>query len=150
MSGIQDLGARAIQGGRLILLSIGLLVLRLAFGGSMLVAHGWGKLQMLTSGKADTFGDPLGLGPSVTLMLAVFAEFVCSVLIVLGLATRLAALPLIATMATAFFVVHAADPFQRKELALVYLAAFLALAFTGPGRYSLDALIAERWRRKRS
>ncbi len=44
----------------------------------------------------------------------------------------------------AFFMVHAGDPFGKKELAFVYLVIFTALALTGPGRFSLDGLIRKR------
>ena len=62
-------------------------------------------------------------------------------LIVAGLATRLSAIPAAFTMAVAAFVVHASDPLAKKEMALVYFAAFLAIALLGPGRWSLDRKI---------
>ncbi len=120
-------------------MDIGLLILRLATGGTMLLAHGLGKLTSY-SGMAGTFPDPLGLGSSVTLMIAIFAEVVCSALIVAGFLTRLATLPLLGTMAAAFFVVHAADAWNVRELSYLYGLALLALAFTGPGSLSLDGL----------
>ena len=74
---------------------------------------------------------------------AVFCEVVCAVLLIVGLLTRPASLGLVFTMAVAGFVVHGADPLfmgggPSKEPALLYLAAYLLLLFTGPGRYSLD------------
>lgn len=114
----------------------GLLILRVIAGGAMLT-HGWPKLQKLVNGNFQ-FGDPLGIGPEASLILAVLAEVVCSILLIIGLATRLAVIPLIVTMAVAFFIVHAADDFRTKELALVYLGIFLCIFFTGPGKLSLD------------
>lgn len=102
-----------------------------------MLTHGWPKLQKLVNGNFQ-FGDPLGIGPEASLILAVFAEVVCSVLVIIGLATRLAVIPLIVTMAVAFFIVHAADDFRTKELALIYLSIFLCLFFSGPGKLSLD------------
>ena len=148
MNGATGLGHRAIEGTRLMLLSIGLLVLRAGAGGLMMT-HGWAKLSSFSSMRT-MFGDPIGLGVETSLVLTIFAELVCAGLVVLGLATRLAAIPLIIAMAVAGFVVHAADSLQKKELAFLYLAIFVALAFTGAGRYSLDALIARRWRRPRA
>lgn len=84
------------------------------------------------------FGDPLGVGAEVSLVLAVFAEAICSILIILGLGTRLATVPLIITMATAAFIVHASDPFGRQELPILYILAFVTLLITGPGKYSID------------
>lgn len=116
---------------------IGLLLLRVAFGGVMLVAHGWPKLIGFTD-KMNAFPDPIGFGSPISLALCVFAEVVCSILLILGFKTRLALPPLIITMLIAFFVIHAADPFGQKELAFMYLLAYIGLLFTGAGKYSLD------------
>jgi len=140
--------------------SIGLLLLRLGIGG-YLITHGWGKLQMLLAGGAEKFGDPIGLGSTLSLLLVTTSEFLCALLIVLGLATRLAAVPVVITMAVAAFVIHAGDPWTMeaaanaffsgasktwfsKEPALLYLIPFLSLVFTGGGKISLDGLIAMR------
>ncbi len=123
-------------------LHLSLLILRLSAGGFMLT-HGYPKLQRVLAGEFR-FGDPLGLGPEVSLVLAVFAEFLCSILIMLGLSTRLAAVPLIVTMTVAAFVSHGNNPFARKELALMYLVAFTILLISGPGKISVDALIRNR------
>lgn len=129
--------------------SLGLLLLRLGLGGFML-SHGWGKLQMLLAGDFDNFGDPLGMGKPVSLVLAVGAEVGCSLLVMLGLLTRLAAIPVVITMAVAALIVHANDPLtmtgpgSSKEPALLFLIPFLALVCTGAGKFSLDALIWPR------
>lgn len=134
--------------------SIGLLILRLGAGG-YLMTHGWGKLQMVLAGKF-AFADPIGLGEPASLVLVTMAEFLGSLLVILGLGTRLAALPVVFAMGVAAFVVHGADPWtlgagpRSKEPALLFLIPFLALAFTGPGRFSLDALIGPRWRARRA
>jgi len=122
--------------------NIGLLLLRLSAGGFML-SHGYPKLQRLLSGDMG-FGDPLGLGPEVSLVLAVFAEFFCSILLMLGLGTRLATLPLIVTMAVAAFIAHGSDPFGRKELALMYLVSYVVILLNGAGKISLDQLIGKK------
>ena len=126
------------------LTDIGLLWMRVSLGGLMLVNHGWGKMLKLFGEGPIKFADPLGLGAAPSLVLAVGAEVVCAALLIAGLATRAAAAPLVVTMLVAAFIVHGDDPFQKKEFALVYAIPFLALAFTGAGRYSLDALIAKR------
>ncbi|WP_347839392.1 DoxX family protein [uncultured Draconibacterium sp.] len=121
---------------------LSLLILRLASGGFMLT-HGWPKLQRLLAGEMK-FGDPLGLGPELSLILAVFAEVFCAILVLLGLGTRLAVIPLIVTMAVAAFIVHGADSFARKELALFYLVSYVILLLMGSGKISVDRLIARR------
>jgi putative oxidoreductase len=120
--------------------SIGLLVLRLGVGLMMLLAHGWGKLAGFSE-LTTKFPDPLGLGPTVTLVLAIFAEVVCALLIIVGLGTRFAAVPLLITMLVAAFIVHADDPWARQEFALLYAIPFLTLIFTGGGRFALDRIV---------
>ncbi|MFT7168802.1 MAG: putative oxidoreductase [Paracoccaceae bacterium] len=116
--------------------SIGLLLLRLAAGGMML-SHGVPKLMKFASLK-DGFPDPLGIGHMASLVSAIGSEVGCAALLVIGLGTRLAALPLAFTMGVAAFVVHGADPWAKKELAVLYGAVFLVFFFTGSGRFSVD------------
>ena len=121
---------------------LGLLVLRVG-AGILLMTHGIPKLMHLLEGNFQ-FADPIGVGPTASLMLAVFAEFLCALLVVLGVKTRWFAIPPLVTMLVAFFIVHAADPFGRKELALAYAVMYLALVFAGGGRYSFDGWWAKR------
>jgi len=109
----------------------------------MLCAHGWGKLMSFGE-KSGSFPDPLGIGNAASLSGAVFSEVFCALLVVIGLGTRLAVWPLVFTMLVAAFLVHADDPWNRKEFALLYVFPFLALAFTGAGRFSIDALICKK------
>lgn len=117
-------------------LDLGLLILRFFSFGFMLT-HGWPKFQKVVVGNFQ-FRDPVGLGSGLSLGLTVFAEFFCSIFIILGLFTRPALLFNAVTMLIAAFVVHASDPFKTKEMALLYLVISVALIFTGPGKYALD------------
>ncbi len=142
--------------------SIGLLVLRLGIGGYLLT-HGFGKLQMVLAGDFGRFGDPIGLGSGLSLILVTVAEFFCALAVMSGLATRLAAATVVVSMGVAAAVAHGANPWTMqegakrflageakswasKEPALLYLIPFLALVFAGAGRFSIDALILPRWR----
>lgn len=116
---------------------IALLLLRVASGGIMAYSHGWGKAQKLLSGDM-AFADPIGIGQEASLVLTVFAELVCGVLLALGLFTRAALIPLIVTMAVAVFIIHAPDPLADKEFAILYLVPYVALLFFGPGKFSAD------------
>jgi putative oxidoreductase len=118
---------------------LALLVLRVWFGGAMLVLHGWGKLSKFQelSGK---FADPLGIGSKASLSLAVFGEVVAPVLLIFGLLTRFSALSAAITMAVAFFLAHKGvlkGP-GNGEMAFIYLAGFVAIFLAGPGRFSID------------
>ncbi|MDT0685741.1 DoxX family protein [Autumnicola psychrophila] len=116
---------------------IALLIFRIAIS-ALILTHGIPKLITFFNSEEIQFADPIGLGETVSFTLAVFAEFVCAVLIIFGFATRLAAIPLIITMAVAALVVHMPDGFGRQELPLLYMFGFILLMFTGAGKYSLD------------
>lgn len=118
---------------------LGYLLLRLSAGGTMLWQHGWPKLAHFSE-RMDGFADPFGLGGAFSLVLIIIAEVLCSVLVILGLWTRIALVPLIIGMSVIAFVVKSGAPFGEKELALVYLFAFVALLFTGSGRYAIDRI----------
>lgn len=115
---------------------VGLALLRI-LPSLMLLTHGIPKFQKLLAGDFE-FGDPLGLGPAPTLFLAVLAEFVCPVLLIVGYKTRWTAVPPAITMLVAALVVHGADPFGVKEKAVLFLSFFVIIILLGPGRYSID------------
>lgn len=118
---------------------VALLVLRLWLGLSMFLLHGWGKLSNLIAGTAK-FPDILGIGATPALVLAILAEFFCSLLLIVGLWTRLAALMLAITMSVAFFVAHGAKLSGQGsgELAFVYLAGYMVMLLAGAGKFSVD------------
>ena len=124
-------------------IDVALFILRVG-AAALILTHGIPKLLMLFGGGEIQFLDPVGLGMEISLTLSVFAEVICAVLLILGLASRLAAIPLIINMGVAFFIVHAQDPFQVKELALVYLLIFTTLLITGSGKYALDHYLLKR------
>lgn len=122
-------------------LSWGLLILRVTAGLLIVVNHGWGKLERFMSGNAIQFYDFAGIGPQASLGLAAFSEFVCALLVVIGLFHRVATIPLVITFIVAAFAAHAGDPLEDREPALLFLFVFLGLFLTGPGKYSLDAAL---------
>ncbi len=122
----------------------GLLIIRAVFG-IMLCVHGWQKLARF-SDLAPKFYDPLHVTPTVSLVLTIFAEFFCSALVVLGLFTRLAAVPVVICMAVVTYVVnrHEALMAPGHELGILFLAAFTGILFAGGGRFSVDGLIRRK------
>jgi putative oxidoreductase len=119
---------------------LALLLLRVWIGLTLLINHGWSKL-MHFSAMAGKMPDPLHVGGTGNMVLIVLAEVLCPVLLVLGLASRLAALIIAIEMGVAFFLVHhaalAAGP-GSGELAFLYLAASLAIFFGGAGKFAVD------------
>lgn len=118
---------------------VAILLTRIAIATLMLV-HGLPKMGMLFSGDAILFPSVFGMTPVASLSLTVFAEVICSGLVLAGFGTRLAVIPLAITMLVAVFVIHANDPFNNKELAIHYLFVYVMLLLTGSGKYSLDYL----------
>ena len=119
-------------------LDILVLLLRITLAAFM-ITHGWPKLLRLLEGGDIQFGDPIGLGPTLSLILVVFAEFFCSILIGIGLGTRLASIPLIFTMLVAAFIAHGDDPFRQREMALLYLTFYITLLVIGFARRETES-----------
>ena len=111
----------------------------------LMLTHGLPKLANFFSDEPIVFASVFGMSQSISLGLAVFAEVFCSILIILGIGTRFAAVPIAFTMAVAAFYIHSADPFATKEMAILYLIGFVFIALTGAGKYSLDSLIGKRF-----
>ena len=119
---------------------LGLLILRLIFGGSMAYEHGLDKLINFAD-KSGSFPSVFGLGSEISLGLAVFSEFFCALLLIAGFATRGALLALMVTFAVAVFDIHGDDAFRVMEKAALYLTAYTALFILGPGKFSIDRFI---------
>ncbi len=122
--------------------NIATLLLRVGFGVLMIPSHGWKKLSNFASMKEE-FMDFMGLGPVVSLGLATFAEFFCALLLIVGLCTRLATIPLIITMFVAFGA-HDYVLFGKYDLIPAFILGYTAILLLGPGKYSMDALISKK------
>ncbi|MGE7773954.1 DoxX family protein [Chitinophaga sp. NPDC101104] len=118
------------------------LLLRLIVGG-LFIYHGYGKLANYET-MLQMFTDIIGIGVKPTVILVIFAEFFCGIFVVLGLFTRLSIIPIFITMIVAFFIAHAKDPFQTKELAFAYLLLSVVIFVLGSGRFSLDAAFRKK------
>lgn len=119
---------------------IALLIARVGIA-SLMLTHGLPKLFMLFSGGPIQFPPVMGMSAELSLGLVVFAEVFCSILLLAGLATRFAVIPLIITMLVAVLFIHAADPFGKQEPGLQYLLVYVILLFAGSGKYSVDHLV---------
>ena len=118
-----------------------MLILRLGLGVLML-SHGYSKLIHF-HGMRGSFINFLGLGSTLSLSLDIFAEFFCSIFLILGLFTRLAVIPIMIAMSVALIKVHHGDIFGAGERAAIYLACSIAILFCGPGKISVDGMIGK-------
>lgn len=132
---------RMLLNSRPLSVDLGILALRLAAGGSIFLAHGLGKLQHFNE-IAPVFWDPFGLGPTISFALITFAEGICSLLVVLGVWTRVTAIPLVLGMLMAF-IHDGGEGFGNQEKPFLYMVIFLAIFLLGGGRYRLDRLWAK-------
>ena len=124
------------------LLDWALLAVRIFVGVAMLT-HGFPKLMMLLSGKIE-FMNFMGMGEKTSLILAVLAEVLCSLFVLLGLFTRFSVVPLIITMLVAALMVHVNDPFAKQEMSLLYLFHYILIFVAGPGNISIDRMISRK------
>lgn len=115
------------------------LVLRLIFGG-LFIRYGYMKLIGFDE-ILPMFGDIIGIGSKLSLILVIFAEFFCGIFVTIGLLTRVSVIPIFITMVVAFFIAHGADPFDAKALAFVFLILSLVVFLLGSGKYSVDKLL---------
>ena len=125
---------------------LGLAILRIFRGLSMAFSHGLGKIPP-SSGFLEGVAKMGFPAPGLFAWSAGISEFGGGILLALGLLTRPASFFIGCTMLVAAFLRHAADPYGRKERALLYLAVAVAYLLVGAGRYSVDSWIRSRSRR---
>lgn len=124
--------------------ALSLLAVRLVCGGGLAFVHGWSKLNNFNS-LSESFPDPIKVGsPTLSLALAIFGEFVCGILVAIGCFTRISAVAPLFTMSVAILIVHAGDPYEKRELALLYAVGFLVILLKGAGPLSVDGLLRNK------
>lgn len=132
-------------------INAGLLVLRVGMG-VLCIPHGLHKITEFAMYKSQ-FINFLGIGQAASVGLSAFAEFFCAILVVFGLFTRFACIPLVINFLVAVFMGHGGDiifwfvdgkPKGTAEHPMLYAIAFLSVFIMGPGRYSADAMFKRR------
>ncbi|HEY2796491.1 MAG TPA: DoxX family protein [Thermoanaerobaculia bacterium] len=118
--------------------------------GWVFLQSGWGKLHSLP--KVIEFFRSLGIpAPEIQAPFAASMEFLCGALLLLGLCTRLASIPIIVIMLVALKTAKAGDIHELSDLfgtsEYLYIALALWLGAYGAGLLSLDALFARRFER---
>jgi putative oxidoreductase len=118
-----------------------LLLLRLGVG-LLMLKHGYDKISNFST-LQEKFMNVMHMGSTVSLILVIFAEFFCAILLILGLFTRFACIPLIIEICIALFMVHHGNFTGKGEVDALYLTGFITLLFAGPGRISIDRIIGK-------
>ena len=121
--------------------NIAVLILRVTFGSLLLINHGIDKLKHFAE-RQTSFPDPFHMGHMPSLMLALFAEVFCAVFLILGLFTRIMAIPVVINFAVIVFMVNKSYA-GNGELGVLYLAGFLSILLMGPGKYSIDGAMGK-------
>ncbi len=115
------------------------LLLRIIFGG-LFTYYGYQKFINYDT-ILPMFGDIIGIGAKLSFNLVIFAELFCGIFLLLGFLTRLSIIPPFITMIVAYFVAHAKDPFEVKQVAFIFLVLCPIVFILGSGKYSIDALL---------
>ena len=116
---------------------ITLLLFRVLVSLSMINTHGMKKLLDF-EGTVQHIPDPLGVGGEVSTVIAIMANIIAPIFVILGLGTRFAILLILSVTLMGFFIVHGNDPWPIRDVPLMYSLVYLALFFLGAGKYSLD------------
>ncbi len=110
--------------------------------GILLMSHGYSKLVGFSK-MQHTFYNFMGLGSTASLILIIFAEFFCSIFLILGLFTRFACIPIIIGMGVVVFSVTHGHIFSNGEKAALFLTMTITILFCGPGKISVDGMIGK-------
>lgn len=119
--------------------NLAMFLLRLSLG-ALMIPHGYSKLIHFAEQK-NKFMNFLGMGSTLSFSLLIFAELICSSLLVLGLFTRGVVIPLIVAMSVALFKAHHGEIFGDGEHAALYLAGYFVVLLCGPGKISVDGMM---------
>ena len=121
--------------------NIAMLILRVGFAG-LVLPHGYDKLVHF-EGNEKQMLNFLGMGQTMSLALVIFSEFFCALFVLLGLFTRLAAIPLIISMSVAVTLAHNGRIFGDGEHAALFAVGFLVILLVGPGKISADGMMGK-------
>ena len=137
MSALNPILARLVAGST----DLGLLFLRVGSSVIVLIVHGLPKARHYRA-EAARIEDPFHFGRKLTMAFAIFAEVVCPLLVIVGIATRFAALPIMVVTLIALLRVHPEWTIDQAQFAWMLLVLFGTIAIAGAGAYSLAALVS--------
>jgi len=119
-------------------------IFRIVVSLELIVVHGLKKVGILTV-KAEIVDNPFHLPYMLNDILAITANLICPLFVIVGFGTRIASIPIVIVTLTGYFIVHAGGSLAERDIPFMYSMAFLLIVFTGAGRCSLDNIIYERY-----
>ena len=122
-----------------------MLAFRIFVSVEMMVAHGLKKIGIGVE-EAEKVPNPLHLPDAFNQFFATAANLFFPVLVILGLFTRVAVLPILAVTLMGYFVLHWNDSLLEKDMRFMYSVTFLLLFILGPGKYSVDHIITKKFK----
>lgn len=117
---------------------LGLLFLRISAAAFLLVVHGLPKLLDFNH-QLTLIEDPFHMGAQLTLILAIFAEVLCPLLIAAGILVRLCCLPILFLLLVALVIVHPDWTLEQGQFGWLLVIIFTTVFIAGPGRLALNA-----------
>jgi putative oxidoreductase len=147
MAGIKDILTMRFAPERT---QVGLALLRVWTGAALFVRHGWEKQPAHWATFMAHFPDPIGIGSHPSFLIAFVSDFVCSILLVIGLGTRWAALFCTCNIFVAWALVHhfafagKGPQSDHGEIVALYLGALLTIVIAGPGAACVDRVLARK------
>lgn len=119
-----------------------LLIQRVVTGLLLLIGHGLPKISNFSELSLN-FYDPLRIGHRGSLILVILAELFCSMLLVLGLFTRIVAFIIVINLSVVVFIYHSGQPLKNVDLGAIYLTSVFTIMIIGPGRISVDGMMGK-------
>ena len=115
--------------------------------GLLFLSTGWGKVHSLD--KVTAFFVTLGIpAPGLNAIVVGYSELICGALLIVGLFTRLATLPLLVSMVVAILTAKLPDIHGLFDLVgadeFTYLCVLVMLSIIGPGLLSLDEVLVRK------
>ncbi len=119
-----------------------MLVQRVVTGLLLLIGHGLPKIQNFSELSVN-FYDPFRISHRGSLILVILAELFCSMLLVLGLFTRIVAFIIVINLSVAVFIYHNGQPLKIVDLGAIYLTNVFTIMILGPGKVSVDGMMGK-------
>lgn len=117
-----------------------ILVFRVAISLELIIVHGLKKIGA-GGNELEIVPNPFGLDPSLNQFLAASSDLVFPLLIILGVGTRLATIPILVVTLTGYFIMHAGESLAEKDISFIYSMSFFLIAIIGAGKFSFDYAI---------